>query len=659
MINAETVFAELNRRGYICERTLCDELLLSIGSQPGKMHGAFICAPPSCGKTTLLKTLAVVLDARLLHKIMVADSVEDELFYEVMPAEDTVSGVRLVKNILPQIIEAVRGTRGRVMAVLDGWDVTKSSCDALLLDFLQSGRMRGFDQELHLSAEEIDRLTTFVVLSGRREISEFLLRRLPVISIEQLAPEVVEKALQHSHPDHFLIPHLSLLYKLSVEEPEVGRPFGLTELRALIDAFEFMAAQRFEPKLETLIQQYLTKDPEKKKTLAQLGFKFDAVQNEIHARLLPDLLDQPNGAMTWRERNKLAERLGFNFQIASSNLAPDDEQVFAVLKFSNEVHTLVAQLAGEPADDPGTIGDLARVVKDREQIIFLKPLLLRDYARLDAFWGVAQGEVVLIEPLALREDVQWLTNFGLNLEVDDDTVIQGRSKGIELRWTAEKGAEIIVDLSAVVRPKLQGRDQSGPLDMTVPPPVIAQPITALQAIRLVSQTEDAWWSATSGRSRIKDPRTYILPRPRDPRLGAYTVPLMEELPPAVIVFEADTREVAVNARVYLPCRPMVFVPNTTGIPSLPGRADASPSYVLHSELCFGYRLTLFGHPLFPTWGDTSLDREIAADHYKFRLITVSGFSWESALQSAVETVFEELDRLVRAMRERALARNRE
>jgi hypothetical protein len=658
MISAETLFAELNRRGYICERTLCDEILLSIESQPGKMHGAFVFAPPSCGKTRLLHTLAAVLEAQLLQKVMVAETAEDELFYEVMPAEDTVSGVRLVKNILPQIIEAVRGTDARVMAVLDGWDVTKSSCDALLLDFLQSGRMRGFDQELHLTAEEIDRLMIFITLGGRRDISEFLLRRLPVISMEQLAPAVVEKALQQNHANHFLIPHLSRLYRLSIEEPELDRPFSLTEMGALIDAFECVWAQRFEPKFETLVQQYLTKNPEKEKTLAQLGFKFDVVQAEIHARMLTNLPQQTNGAQRWRERNKLAERLGFDFHTASSNVVPDDEQVFAVLKFSHEVYTLVAQLAGEPADDLEAIGDLARVVKDRDEIVFLKPLLLKDCLRLDPFWGVAQGEVVLIEPLASREDVQWLTNFGLTLAVDEDTVIQGRSKGIELRWTAEKGAEIIADLSAVVRPKLQSRDQ-GPLDMTVPPPEIAQAITALQAIRLVSQAEDAWWSGTSGKSRIKDPRTYIVPRPRHPTFGAYTLHLHEWLPPAVVVFAANAKEIAVDARVHLPCQPVDFVPNTSGIPSLPGRADASPNNLLHTELCFDYRLTLFGHPLFPTWGDTSLDREVGADHFKCRVISVGGFSWESALQSAVDTVFEEADKLVTAINKRTLARKRE
>ena len=289
-----------------------------------------------------------------------------------------------------------------------------------------------------------------------------------------------------------------------------------------------------------------------------------------------------------------------------------------------------------------------------------KPLLLKNYASVDAFWGAVEGEIVFLERRATRQDVSFLAQFGLRLDVDCAAVMQGRARGIALRWTPENGAEIIADMAVLTRAKKE--EEAGLIGQLQGSPGVAESPARqnpLQALHLVSKDEEAWRSKAFAKSRVDDPSDWILSRPSAPALGTQCIDLGDELPLLYVTFAADERAGTAEVIVCLPCESERCEPAPPLHGELPGRPAATSRFLLHRELCFDQRVYFCGNALFPTFGDTRLDSEISPVQHRSVTVRFGRDCWQDALRKATVVVYSELDKLAAAVYARRLARSRE
>jgi hypothetical protein len=174
-------------------------------------------------------------------------------------------------------------------------------------------------------------------------------------------------------------------------------------------------------------------------------------QRTIRPRLSVDAYETPRGA-TWPEDSdplrampSLAAARNFDHPIGSTTPAPDLSQVGGVLELTRTSYNELVKLTDRPGDSPDRLECVATV---HGRLISLEhPVALTDLDRLSGLWGET-GEVLIIEPLATWNDVKALPTWSpLEIIRFSNKVILAKCDGIDLRWTPEHGAEIIVDLT--------------------------------------------------------------------------------------------------------------------------------------------------------------------------------------------------------------------
>lgn len=135
--------------------------------------------PPGTGKTTLAKTLAAKLNAKLLFFPLFRGAGKSELLYEKVevPGEKT----RILQGILPQAVEASH--QSKVVLLLDELDKSDPSLDGFLLSFLQDAVI---NIPLLGGSMTANTSNLLVVLSknDEREASPPLLRRCRCVTID-------------------------------------------------------------------------------------------------------------------------------------------------------------------------------------------------------------------------------------------------------------------------------------------------------------------------------------------------------------------------------------------------------------------------------------------------------------------------------------------
>jgi MoxR-like ATPase len=169
-------------------------VLRALMSQDKGMRALIVFGPPGVGKTALAHAVSSALNAEEIYFLAHHWVSEEDLFVKIDPAR--VAG--LAGGVYSEIEESYRpgvllraalSSRERpTVLVLDEWDKAPERCDALLLEFLQEGKVYGPFGECWEALPE--NLLVFITSNEMRDLSEPLLRRSLRYRMGFLPPEV-------------------------------------------------------------------------------------------------------------------------------------------------------------------------------------------------------------------------------------------------------------------------------------------------------------------------------------------------------------------------------------------------------------------------------------------------------------------------------------
>ena len=272
-LSVRSLHKSLNENGYICDVDFSAKLLVSIKTKP--VGGAFLYGLAGTGKSYLPMVLSEVISCPIYVHQCTTNTREDELTAKYLPSEKTKTGVVIEYGKLYKA--ALESKKRRVILMLDEWDKTRPTADALFLDFLQYGRLSipGHDIQANL-----DNMLIFTTANDEREFLEALLRRLPKIDVQPLTMDCVKQALEIKHKGHNFLPHCLELYARCLMS-EMPKPATIQELRQLMDAITELGGGA---DWDELVYTFVTKTPENHGLLKRAETDEINVDSNRHSR---------------------------------------------------------------------------------------------------------------------------------------------------------------------------------------------------------------------------------------------------------------------------------------------------------------------------------------------------------------------------------------
>lgn len=434
----------LNNAGYICDPGFAAAVQAAVMTKP--VAGAFLFGPIGTGKTYLPEVLAEIIGADYYFHQCFPGTREDDLLVKMLPNEEAISGIALYDGVLMKAVKATNGCARdkKVVLVLDEWDKTRPSADAFLLDFLQNGRISFAGTNYHA---DLSRLIVFLTLNVEREISEPLLRRLPKIDFQPLPPSLVHKALMMTHKGHPFLYSSVILYERCLTAG-LPKPATIQELRQLLDAITTLG---LKADWDNLVYEFVTKTEENHELLRRVEKekarwkqiyrqRLDAEAYSVSRTMLLDFSASDLDAVL----PSLKEIHGFSSQFETTAKNPDLTESSGVIQLNYNSYNEIVRMMDEPPERPDRLGEIADVAAG--YISLKKNIQLKDVHEIEGLWGEA-GEILIQEPLATWQDVKMLQDWAhIKIVKFSKNEILAKSDGLDLRWTPEHGAEIIVDL---------------------------------------------------------------------------------------------------------------------------------------------------------------------------------------------------------------------
>jgi MoxR-like ATPase len=187
----------LEREGFILDNVIVSILEKKLRNS----RRAFLLrGPAGVGKTQLTLLISRYLNAQYIFYQCTPGTSEDDLLYKYIPSEEAKSGIKLAWGPIPRALLLSR--KKMTVLVLDEFDKTRPSADALLLDVLQNHRVSLYvDSKKSVIYGNPRNLVIFITSNDFREFSEPLLRRLAVITLSHLPTQRVFQILSNRFSD--------------------------------------------------------------------------------------------------------------------------------------------------------------------------------------------------------------------------------------------------------------------------------------------------------------------------------------------------------------------------------------------------------------------------------------------------------------------------
>jgi len=204
---------------------------------------------PGVGKTEFTRLFAKYINAEYIFFQCTLGTNEDDLIYKLLPSEETKSGIKIVEGPLP---EALRKSKNKkVVLVLDEYDKTRPTTDAILLDFLQNFRITTRFSEEKIIEGNKDNIYVFLTSNEERTFSEPLLRRVARIELTPINENIVKEMLRRKF-DEKTANVLTRIYTDTLKA-ELEKPATIQEL------FQLGQALDSGVRLSKLLRTYIIK----------------------------------------------------------------------------------------------------------------------------------------------------------------------------------------------------------------------------------------------------------------------------------------------------------------------------------------------------------------------------------------------------------------
>ncbi len=402
-----SLYEYLRNSGYLIDRTSAD--LIQVALELPGMRAVLLEGPPGVGKTALTEKIAQWLGAEYIYVLATPNTDEDALLYKFVPDENTKSGIRVAEGPLVQAVKKAAAGR-KVVLVIDEFDKTRPSTDALLLDLLQNGRVTLYlgGREDVLVADP-NNLYIFLTSNNMREFSEPLMRRLIRVDFKYLDPSDVAELLRRRF-DGQTADLLAEIYRTTVEAG-LRKPATVQELIQLGYALKKMP----NAPLDRLLRMFV--------------IKYDDDWERFVEYLKQKAQSQAVAAPQGQQQAALAQIAGGS-AVARPGLV--GEYTFKA-PLSEDVYTAIAKIS-KPGRSPDELGKFKVETVDGERVVVSKePLTLSEYVHLSD--NTRTGFEAYIEdkvPLVIPDDVEELINAASSVKAYSDRYVVIVSKNADV-----------------------------------------------------------------------------------------------------------------------------------------------------------------------------------------------------------------------------------
>lgn len=309
-LSYEKIKEIFEKYGYFAEDELIWQTYINVdkiinNGQVGQdIHAICLEGPPGAGKTEYAKVYTKLLAELLGEEVSLIDYQCDSTTGKADLYEEIRVSAAIVGNpdeviIAGKLVEAIDEVNSgkKVILFLDEYDKAREETDVFLLKFLQEGRINTTQRgDVEISPENMQNLQCILCKNQmREELSGPLERRVKILRLAEMKPEVFYKVAQRQLPneDTDVLNVVSILYgALYDNKDDFARiPSCSENLMAIKDACTLLRANAPEEFVYSAIISNMLKNPDdietfrhllsKDERLAEFFKKSCAIRDEI------------------------------------------------------------------------------------------------------------------------------------------------------------------------------------------------------------------------------------------------------------------------------------------------------------------------------------------------------------------------------------------
>ena len=290
-ISYQSIKEKMEQYGYFAEDELIWQTYINIhnlindGQVGQDIHAICLEGPPGAGKTEYAKIYQKVLSDFIQKEVELIDYQCDSTtgkadLYEEIRVAAAIAGNPDEVIIAGKLVEAIDSVNtGKIVILfLDEYDKAREETDAFLLKFLQEGKVNTTQRgNVAIKPENMQNLQVLLCKNQmREELSGPLERRVKILRLKEMRPEVFFKVAQNQLPnaDKDVINAVSILYGAIYDnKDDFARIPSCSEgLLAIRDACTLLKANAPEEFVYSAIISNMLKNPDDIETFrAMLG----------------------------------------------------------------------------------------------------------------------------------------------------------------------------------------------------------------------------------------------------------------------------------------------------------------------------------------------------------------------------------------------------